>query len=103
MLLGDPGKDIHGIRPLLTIFLQSTPLRLSISDVPPQVPVSCHHPDCERLKVLLYLGFGPWGHDQYALGRLWVVALGWSPCLKVPEVFQYLLERPSLPRVIIIP
>ena len=62
-----------------------------------------HHPDPESSKVLLCPGYVPQGHDQDALGRLWVVSSGWSPRLKVPEVVQYLLERPSCPRVISVP
>ena len=70
---------------------------------PPQVPVSCHHPYPEPPEVLLCLGYVPRGHDQDALGRLQVVAMGRSPCLMVPEVLQYLMERPSRPRIISVP
>ena len=53
--------------------------------------------------MLLCPGYIPGGHDQYALGRLRVVASGRSPRLEILEVFQYLLEPSSRPRVIILP
>ena len=65
--------------------------------------MSRHHPDPEPLKVLLCPGYVPRGHDQYALGRLQLVAVGRSPRLKVPKVLQYLLERLSCPRIISVP
>ena len=97
VLLGDNGKDIHGLRPPLNIFLRLTLFRLSVSYVPPQVPVPRHHPDPESPKVLLRPGYVPRGHKQDALGRIRLVASGRSPRLKVPEVFQYLLERTYRP------
>ena len=81
MLLGDPGKDYYGLRPPLYFFPQQTPLRLSVPDVTPQVPVSCRCPDPEAPKLLLFPGYVPLGYDQDALGRLWVVAAGWYPRL----------------------
>ena len=53
--------------------------------------------------MLLCPGYVPQGHDQDALGRLRVVSSGRSPRLKIPEVFQYLLERHSRPRIISVP
>ena len=84
VILGNPGKDFHGLRPPLNFVLQLTPFRLSVSDVPPQVRVSHHHPDPKPPKVLLLPGYVPRGHDQDALGRLRVVAPGRSPRLKFP-------------------
>ena len=64
----------------------------------------CHHLDLHPPKVLLCPGYVPWGHDQYALGRLRVLASGRSLRLQVPEVLQYVKGLPSRPpRVIIVP
>ena len=65
--------------------------------------MSRHQPDLDTPKVLLLPSYIPWGHDQDALGRLQVVAAGWSFRLQVPKVLQYLLERLSRPHIIIVP
>ena len=39
VILGEPDKNIHGLRPPLNLFLQPNPFHLSVSDVPP--PFTC--------------------------------------------------------------
>ena len=62
-----------------------------------------HHYDPQPPKMLLCLGYIPWGHDQNAFGRLRGVDLGLSPRLQVPEVLHDVWELLSRPCIISVP
>ena len=69
---------------LLIFAANHIPSPLLVPDLASQVAVPRHHFDPQPPKVLLCLGYIPWGHDQNSFGWIRVISPGRSPALQVP-------------------
>ena len=74
MLVGNPRKGLHRIRPSRDFPDQPPLLRLTVPNEFPKVSVKLHHLNVNPTKELLRSGYIPQGHDQKTFGQLQVVA-----------------------------